>query len=318
MKLTSIAAAVGIMFLVLGNSALAAPPQGTSLTMLGGVVNPGSQSYSVRGGQLAGAWVLGTPLDLRNAIIHYSMKATVAGMSVSGVAQFYIKALISKGSHLEVNGTILIDGMSPAMLFPLGCSPGVDCTGAIPAFFNGSGPVTVSGEGRTVRTSLHIGIESPYLNPFGGALVIASSGGELVALATYDQGTIVWNGVEMGGIVSGVVSGTPTSGQFGMLVNSVEDLKSGIELDRGAISFFSMSVPAYDAAGTFGGVSKIPRSGGVPCPGFPAGTCFLTGLVSSGLSFQKTAGGMTLTGQYATTWTVPAVAFSSKVTGTLR
>ncbi len=136
--------------------------------------------------------------------------------------------------------------------------------------------------------------------------------------ATYSQGTISWKGVQMGGLVSGTIGGTQVSGQFGMLVNSSEDLKTGIELDRGAIGFFSMSVSDYNSAGTFLGMSKIPRTGGAPCAGFPAGTCFETGLVSSGVFSQSTAAGGTLSGSYSTVWTAPAVGFTSQATGILR
>jgi hypothetical protein len=177
----------------------------------------------------------------------------------------------------------------------------------------------VNGCNNSVTTmSLRIGIESPYLNPFGGPIIIATGHNEVVIVATYSQARIQWTNVQMAGSVTGTMGGTPVSGTLGMLVNSSEDLKFGMETDQGLITF-EMNNTAYNAAGTFGGFSTIPRVPTIPC-GSLGGLVFCTetGLGSVGYFSQATAGGMTLSGSYATTWTVPAFAFTSSVTGMLR
>ena len=311
-------AAVGILLLLAGNSSLAAKPQSGSLVMIGGVVSPGEQNYSEKGGQLVSAFIFGTPVDPKTSVFHLSLHAKVAGLSGSGSAAFDFKVMSPRGDTVEVNGSMEITGITPAVMFPLGCTPGVDCTGAIPAFFNGTGKITIEQGG--VSDSMWVGMafESPYLNPFGGPLLFMSSGGEIFGEATYTQGTISWIGVHMGGTVMGSIGGTRVSGNFGMAVNSYEDLKSGTETDSGVIGFTSMNVSEFDSVGTFLGTSKIPKQGGTPCVGFPAGTCFVTGLTSSGMFRQTTASGDTLMGSYATTWTSPAVGFSSVVAANLK
>jgi hypothetical protein len=290
-----------------------APPATVSLNLNGGVVSPGVQTYSLQGGHLAAAWVLGTPVDPRSAVLHYGLNVVVSGLTATGTASFGLATQTSHRSYMEVKGTVKIDAMTPAVLFPLGCTPGLDCLSEIPALFNGTGTVTVS-SGRGVATmSLSMGFESAYLNPFGGPVFFASNSGEIFVIADYSQARIQWTGVQMGGSAVGTFGGASVSGGFGMLVNSSEDLRSGTEMDRGIISFFGMSNPALDGLGSFIGHSMIPAGSSVACPGFPSGTCNLTGLESSGLFAMTTGSGKALEGRYATVWATPAVAFSSSI-----
>jgi len=223
----------------------------------------------------------------------------------------------SHGTYTEAKGVIKIDAMTPAVFFPLGCTPGVNCTSQIPALFNGTGTMTVTSGGTTTTLGVSMGFESAYLNPFGGPIIFASSAGEIIVIAGYSQARIQWTDVQMGGTAAGTFGNAPVAGAFGMLVNSSEDLKSGTEWDQGAISFFGMSNPALNGAGTFFGFSMIPAASAIPCPGFPPGTCNVTGLQSNGLFSMTTASGASIVGRYSTSWTVPAVAFSSNISAWL-
>ena len=310
--------AVGMLLLLGGNVAIASPPQGLSLNLAGGVSFPGIQGISMQGGQLALGWVMGAPVSLRSSVLHYNLDATVSGTTVIGTASFDLIVLTPHGSHTEVAGRVDIDGMTPAVLFPLGCTFGVDCSAEIPAFLNGTGLVTVT-NGEVVTTmAVSVGFESPYLNPFGGPVIIASAGGEILILASYSQARIQWTGVQMGGVATGFVGSNSVDGSFGMIVDSNEDLRTGFEMDRGSIAFFGMSDPALNSLGGFVGHSTIPKGSAVQCPGFPQGTCSLTGLESSGVFTQKTAFGGAIFGKYATDWTVPAVLFSSTISASLK
>lgn len=310
--------ALAIPLLLVGSvAAYSGPTPNLSLTLSGGVVSPGVQTYSLRGGQLVEAFVLGNPVSTTNTFLQYSLNAVVSGLTVTGTASFSLGSWASQSSSSLVSGSVKINAMTPAVFFPLGCTPGVSCSSEIPALFNGTGTVTFSGGGAATTLSLNMGFESAYLNPFGGPIIFASSNGAIVVVAGYSQASIRWTDVQMGGTAAGTFEGASISGGFGMLVNSSEDLKSGIEFDYGAISFFGMSNPALNGVGSFSGISTIPWGSGVACPGFPPGTCNLTGLQSSGAFSMITASGAMIVGHYSTTWAIPAVAFTSNITGNL-
>jgi hypothetical protein len=308
---------VATVLLLGGSVAYAAQSPAVSLNLTGGVVSPGAQSYSIRGGQLGAAWIFGMPVNTKNSVLHYDLNADVSGMTVTGTASFDLVAKTSHWSRVEVKGTITIDGMTPAVLFPLGCTPNLDCTGAIPALFNGTGTVTVSSGSGVTTMSLSMGFESAYLNPFRGPIFFASNSGEILVIADYSQARIRWTDVQMGGTAVGTFGGASVSGSFGMLVNSTEDLRTGTEMDHGLISFFGMSDPALNGLGIFAGYSMIPMGPSVACPGFPPGTCNLTGLESSGVFSMTTETGGVLSGRYVTVWATPAVVFSGSISAFL-
>jgi len=283
------------------------------LDLAGGVVSPGVQSYSFRGGQLVAAWIFGTPVNQTNSVLHYGLSAVVSGLTATGTAYFDLKTRTSHWSYTDVEGTVEIDSMTPAVLFPLGCTPYFNCTSAIPALFNGTGTVTVSSSSGVTTMNLSMGFESAYLNPFGGPVFFVSNSSEIFVIADYSRAEIQWTGVQMGGAAAGTYGGTPVSGSFGMLVNSSEDLRTGKETDQGAIYFFGMSNSALNGLGTFVGHSTIPTGSSVACPGFPAGTCNLTGLVSSGTFTMTLESGGVISGRYTTVWATPAVVFSSNI-----
>ena len=311
-----------MLLLAAGGSPVFAWPghQSVSLALTGGVISPGVQSYSESGGQLVAAYLVGNSVSQMGARVFYSLNAVVSGLTASGSAFFTMTSFTSPGGKLMVTASITIDSMTPAVLFPLGCTPGTNCESAIPAMFNGTAQLQVNDNGVVSTFSAGVGIESAYLNPFGGPIVMATEGNAVVIVATYSQARVQWTNVEMGGTLTGSFGGQQVTGSFGMVVNSSEDLRAGIERDQGSIVFTGMSVSTDDSKGTFGGLSTIPRNSGIPCPGpgFPASTCSLTGLQSFGLFSQLTEGGQFVSGQYATSWGVPAVSFTSNISAVLK
>jgi len=155
--------------------------------------------------------------------------------------------------------------------------------------------------------------ESAFLNPFGGPIFMASDDGAIFIVASYFQSRVTWTGIQLGGTITGSLAESSVAGVFQMTVSAIEDLRAGYELDHGTIAFQS-SNPAVSAAGSFVGRSTIPA--GSPCPsslGFPAGTCQITGFDSAGVFSQTNSLGGMIVGKYATTWSAPAVAFTSQV-----
>jgi hypothetical protein len=235
MRAVKIAAAAVFIILLAGCSIAYARPASLSLVMTGEVLSVGSQSYSVQGGQLVSGSVLGSSLNPWNSFLQYSLTASVSGLSATGSATFVLRTTVSHGLPEVVKGAIEIVGMTPAVSLPIGCT-GSGCTGAIPALFDGEGLVTVS-TGNSVQTlTLGMAFESPYLNPFGGPIFFESSGSQVVVIASYSQASIQWAKVQMGGTVSGSAGGESVTGNFGMVVNSSENLNTGTERDRGSIA----------------------------------------------------------------------------------
>ncbi len=319
----------GVLLLLVGTSpALAASPKGNlSLTLTGAILDSGSQSYYHTGGQLVSAFVLGQPVAPPNTVLHYSLQATINGLVVDGSAEFSLVATERNGTHLVVTGSAPIDGMMAAEQFPLGCPGTGPCNSAIPGVFTGVAEVEVqlchgaddSGNCTDLlEESVPMLFESAFLNPFGGPIFMATSDDLVAIVATYSQSRVTWAGIQLGGIVSGSLAGSPVSGEFAMTVSATEDLRAGYELDHGTIAF-STNNAAVTAVGTFVGRSTIPA--GEACPtemGFPPGTCQITGFSSAGVFSQTNSLGGSVLGKYSTLWMAPAVAFDSMVTATVK
>jgi hypothetical protein len=287
---------------------------------LGTVQNLGDQTYAVGGGHVVSAVVGGTALD-PGATITFSLNARVIGPKITGSASFDLQGTIS-GVPVSASGRVAITGRLTlaqiAQTQVQACSgPGGNACGVLPVLFGGASiiQVTVAGVGRHDLTVFYV--ENPYFNPFGAPIVLASSDGAVVIAATYDLGTIHWQGSMVGGPMIGVLGGsTPVSGSLGLTSTEEEDLVAGTAVDNGTITFSSMRPSFLDLSGTYAGTSYIPA----PSPlddcskflGFPAGSgvCTMTGFDSAGRYVMKQDGTLVV-GQYSTTWTVPALAFTS-------
>jgi fibronectin-binding autotransporter adhesin len=318
-------ASIAILFLLGGTAAaFAQTTQALSLqtpvAQPGVVTNLGTQTYIVSGGQVVGAAILGDALN-PGATLVYSFTATQSGLSAQGTASISLAGTtVIEGSDVPVtvSGTFIINSE---------VSGDVIGSSALPFFFvtaPSNVQVTVGGSTQTISESLDI--ESPYLNPGGLPIVIASADNYIVIAATYTQGTILWAGTQVSALVSGSLgtrTATNPASNFNLIGGEIENLVTGTAIDAGTIAFSSMTPSSLDVSGPYAGASSIPANptmpAGQPSPYdcsaallLPEGTCTLTGFQSTG-SFIAGE----LSGTYDTAWTIPALYFGSTIAGSL-
>ena len=308
--LTSIA----VLFLLSGaNAAFASTSQTLSTTMVGGVSSLGTQVYTVSGGQTAYAVIAGQTINPSTANLRYNFIATQSGLNTRGLASLRFSGTTTGGANVTVSGYFSVNNTIPAAELPYGCT--TNCNSELPFFFlatSSNVQVTVAGTTQTLPETLQI--ESPYFNPWGAPIVLASTDNAIVIAATYTQGSILWAGTKVGGAMFGTLGTTPVSGAFNMTSGELENLVTGNAIDAGTISFSSMTPSSLNAKGIYTGTSSIPTTGTYDCSastGIP-GTCTETGFQSIG-HFTMSA----ISGSYDTTWGVPALGFSSAVSATV-
>lgn len=280
---------------------------------------------------------------------HYQANA----IQTSGFARFDVQASSALG-NIEIRGFTILDDMVPAIGLPLVANPvtGLECfstnscTSAIPAFYMGNASITVrvAGQpGSTAPVVVPMLFESPYMNPYGGPIVIESADALLTGapaiqiITTYTSANSAWSGVSVSGEVF-----NPTTmsaiGLFNQTASLQESLFAGTENDTGTLLLYGFTGPTYSVLNSYGrfqGTSTIPTSGEIDCSAFaipstptspnpfPAGTCTETGSVSVGtFNLASTNSGWhtqitgKVLGSYFDEWTVPAFAFSGVVQAT--
>jgi hypothetical protein len=303
--LTSIA----IILLLGGTSAaFAASPQPLNLTIpLGGVTNLGSQVYTVSGGTVAYAEVLGQTVD-PGAMLQYNLVATQTGLTTKGFASVTLTGTTG-GVPITMKGTFNIEGSVPGAVIGNSEVPFYFVTGT------SNVQVTIAGHTQTIPESINI--ENPYFNPFGAPIVIGSNDGYIGIVATYNQGNILWIGSQVTGPLVGTLgSSTPVSGTLSLTSGEFENLVTGTAQDAGTMSFTGMTPSSLDASGFYTGTSTIPPPGpNSDCSSYTTGiegTCTITGFQSSG-----TFSAGPISGSYSSTWGAPAVSFTTSITATV-
>jgi hypothetical protein len=323
-------ASVAVLLLLGGGFSLvgAAPSATTPLSLtvpsnLGSVQNLGDQTYVVSGGQVAAAAVGGIPLD-PGAQVTFSLKAEVEGAHISGSAAFQLRGSVS-GAPVSASGVVAITNSLTITQVggPLASTcpkAGASVCGVLPVLFGGVASILVTMAGSTAHYLTVLYFENPYFNPFGKPIVIAAVDNAVVIAATYDVGTIQWQGSQVAGPVVGVLgTSTHVAGIINLVSTETEDLVAGTAVDHGTISLSSMTPSFLDVTGSYKGTSYIPLPGPQDdCStllGFPAGSgvCTLTGFDSAG-SLAMGGSSVLVVGSYSTIWTVPALAFSSATT----
>ena len=319
-------------------------PQSLSLVLQGMITNAGNQQYQLSGGSLvAGSALFGQPLT--SAKVQFDFTANVHGLqSVSGTGTLEVSSQggdswgPGNGGHggqsdgVELSAHISITGAVPAAIFPItltsptsyaSCDPetSTTCNSEIPLLF--TGVATIDSQSGHGQTQLPIAIESPYWNPFGGAILITSldspTNPSIFLIVHYNSATINWSGVQLQGIVDGGAFGTEqiTGGYYGQSVNSFEDLVKGSELDLGSIAFTGMSDQTLNGNGYFLGHTSFTSTPSFDCSlqfGLPEGTCLATGATSNGSYFMKGQNNFD-SGKYETTWSVPSLFTVTTVIG---
>lgn len=319
---------------------------GTPASPAGYVVDLGDQRYSASGGSviLPLTSILGNPLTA--ATLRFSLSADVRDLQVSGNVQFNLKGT-SGGQPITVTGNYNINNAetsTPANAIQnLGsgtCSGrAASACSELPLSFIGQANVQVTiGNAKPQYMTETMMMENPYLNPYGAPIVIASSDFDFVIATTYNVGTILWTGVQVAGPVTGNLgtgtSATPVSGTLTLTSTENENLVAGSATDRGTVALSGMTPSTLNVNGTYTGTSLIPAAGEQDCspnlgfPSFPAGegVCTQTGFNSVGKYTMDNSnynysprdygnkgnnGQVTVTGTYTTTWTIPALAFST-------
>lgn len=319
---------------------------GTPSAPAGSVLDFGDQTYNASGGVvvLPLTEIEGQPLTA--ATIHFSLSAEVKGLKAMGVVRFDLEGK-SGSQAVSVTGEYGINNtetstQANAIIISL---TGVPCTGKaakacseLPLSFIGNAKVQVkvgSAASQTLKETVLT--ENPYLNPFGNPIVIASTDSAIVIVTTYTRGTIMWSGSRVTGAITSGAFGSASAketvtGTLSLNSTEYEHLVAGTATDNGIVALTGMSPSIMDAAGNFTGSSVIPTAGELDCsplfgfPSFPPGqgVCTETGFNSTGQYTMSNHGcdgqshcKVTITGQYATTWTIPALSFSTVSTGTL-
>lgn len=327
---------------------------GTPAAPTGSVLDFGDQTYVASGGivVLPLTEIEGQPLTA--ATIQFSLSAEVKGLEAIGVVRFDLEGT-SGGQPVSVTGEYVVNNdETSTQANAIIISPtGAPCTGEaakacseLPLSFIGNANVQVkfgSAASQTLKETVLT--ENPYLNPFGNPIVIASADSAIVIVATYTKGTIVWSGSQVSGAVTSGAFGKESSvgsitGTLDLNSTEYEHLVAGTATDSGTVALTGMSPSFMDAAGNFTGSSVIPTAGELDCsplfgfPSFPPGqgVCTQTGFNSTGHYVMASNGcdsqgcdgcnsqvhcNVIITGQYATTWTIPALSFSTVSTGTV-
>jgi len=285
---------------------------------LGAVQNLGAQTYAVSGGRVASAAIGGRALD-PGATVTFSLNAVVGTSSIAGVTSFELHGTIS-GIPVSAMGVAAITSSLPVSQTDQASAcigAGAKACGQLPVFFSGASKIAITVLGLQKVDTTVLNFENPYFNPFGAPIVLASSDGAVVIAATYDVGTIVWQGTMVGGPLVGVLgASTPVTGVLGLTSTEHEDLVAGTAVDNGTFTLGSMTPAFLGMTGVYSGTSSIPPPApGSDCSklfGFPSGSgvCTMTGFNSSG-RYVMMQGGVSIVGRYSTVWTVPALAFTS-------
>jgi hypothetical protein len=302
--------------------------------MIGGITAAGNQQYTLaQDGRLVYASILGAQVVPASSSLHYSLMAYVHGLSATGKASIHLVASSSNGQKIVLNGMVAINGMVPAEVF---------ASGAIPSAFLGFLTGTVTTGGKSQPIALGVSLESPFINPFGGPIVVATldASNSIVLVADYHSATIHYSNVRVLTLsVTGKLgSSSVTAGNATLSTWATEDLVAGTESETGMISFTGMNPRLLNSFGLYSGSSVIPSEsqclstyGFEPCTfdctsylpllmgtpsldvsGLPAGLCTLTGFISSG-SFHSVGAHVVIGGTYTTVWDIPAVTFGVEI-----
>jgi hypothetical protein len=326
-------------------------------TVSGGKVVLQMPSTNCPGGPgtcLTGTSILGQPLSSAN--VHFSLNAQVQNLQVSGFVSFSLTGMSGR-EPISVSGSYSISNAetsTPANAIQnLGSGT---CTGRaanacseLPLSFVGQANVQVQvGNAKPQYMEETMMVENPYLNPFGAPIVIASSDFDFVIVATYNVGNIMWTGVQVAGPISGTFGSgsaqTPVTGTLTLSSFENENLVTGTATDSGSADLVGMTPTTLNVNGTYTGTSVIPTSttGNSPeqdcspnlgfAPSAPGtGVCTETGFNSIGkytmsnvnyyfnspYNANSNNGQETVVGSYNTTWTSPALAFSTTSTATV-
>jgi len=328
-------ALIAMASLLVSNGAVAYGPQPLALTMTGGINSIGGQNYILgQHGSVDYASVMGQTLNPHGSLLAYSLTADVVGASVSGHGTLHLVGTTAGGKSITLDARISIQNMVPAESFQ---------GSAIPSAFLGLLTGTFSTGGVSSSVSLPVSVVSPFINTYGGPIVLASldTANSIELVSAYQFADIFYSNVQVFTVsVTGTVGGTPvTAGSATLSTWAMENLRAGTEVEAGSIAFQGMNPSMLDSSGFYSGSSVIPSSsnclstyGFSPCTtdctaylpllmGAPdlntgplpsSGLCTITGFISSG-TFHTHGSHAQISGSYRTVWDIPSVSFGISI-----
>jgi hypothetical protein len=199
--------------------------QTINLNMTGEIWNIARQHWSMSGGRVLTAYVLGHQIDLGSGKLSYGMSSNIVGNNISGTGAFTFSATVS-GVPIRVvsNGSLYVNNMNGGLCFPLPANVSQDCdnpqylqpsylnnksssgyTSAIPFVFQGPTNFNITMSGDTLTTSGGFSIESASDNLFGGPVILASADQYVVIIANYTRASAQFYGMKFVGVVEGKV-----------------------------------------------------------------------------------------------------------------
>ena len=114
--------------------------QSFSLTLSGGVIGAGDQTYSISESGSPLLSVIDGETLVTNTLT-YSLSATQTRIATTGSAAFDLTGAFENGTTVEVNGTVPITSAAPALCLPSDTTPSVCSspdTSEVPAAFTGT------------------------------------------------------------------------------------------------------------------------------------------------------------------------------------
>jgi len=317
-KRTSVLASIAMLLLLGGSSAaFANTSQSFTLSGTGGVTNLGSQTYTVSGGLVAYAEVDGATLN-PGASIQYNFVATQNGpttTSVSGYGSMRLTGYAPGLGEVKATTSFVIAAIEGAIVDPTTGAQIPIGNNQLPAYFISISPTTITIDGQNQYDNNPMLIESPYLNPWGLPIVMGTTDGDVVVAATYNVGTIDWQGTQVQALLSGNLgSSSVSSAVLTLTSNENENLVAGSAVDSGTMSLAGLT--SSTITGSYFGTDYIPWAGATDCssstPFLIPGTCTETGFQSQG-EFSGTGA----SGTYNTQWGVPALGFYTTIHGSI-
>jgi hypothetical protein len=332
------------------SASAASSSQAVNLKMTGEVRNIARQSWSMSGGSVLTAYILGKQIDPGSGKLSYSMTSHIIGNNISGSGKLTFSATLDNVPvSVTGNGRLLVSNMNGGLCFPLTKKLSNDCddpdylqpsylnnksssgyTSAIPFVFEGPTSFNIKSSSDTITTSGGFSIESAADNLFGGPIIIASGDQHVVIIANYSQASAQLDSVRFRGSVSGMVGSTRVSGYFVEVSNITENFENGVQREQGHTRFSTnlaslnrmFQTKAVTTSSYTHYLSPLPLqpllSGGyahtADCSWATGieGTCKLAQLSSLGSVGTPRS---PLQAEFVRVWTIPSAAFEEHLEG---
>jgi hypothetical protein len=321
-----------------------------NLNMTAEITNVASQTWTMSGGKVLTAYILGNQIDPGSGVLSYTMSSYITGNDITGSGTFSFSATINQVPVSVVsNGTLSVNNMNGGLCFPLPKNVSNDCdkpdylqpsylnnksssgyTSAIPFVFTGPTVFNITIGSETITTTKGFSIEAAGDNLFRGPTILASGDQYVVIVANYTRAAAHFQRIRFRGIVTGYVGNTFVYGSFLEVSDIYENFITGLQLEQGRI-ILNTSYPALNTVFTVYAetassythyISPLPLQkllgGGyahtADCSWATGieGTCKLAQLTSVGFA---SAPQIRFDSVFTRVWTIPSAAFEGQLEG---